>query len=99
MYARHVTVTGDPTGLDRALQVQSDVVLPALHDCAGFVAQLVLVDRAAGTMVGMSVWHTEDQMRASEERIQPARQQVAEALRAHGTPDVRIYELAIFDRA
>ena len=99
MYARHVTVRGDASRIDEALRVQSKVVLPALHACEGFVAQLVLVDRALGDVIGMSVWDTEEHMNASEEQIRPARQQVAATLAASGTAAIRIYELAIFDRA
>ncbi|MDL2335835.1 MAG: hypothetical protein QFC55_07385 [Chloroflexota bacterium] len=98
MYARRVTIKGDPTLLDDVVRTQRDVVLPALHACAGFVAQLVLLDRAAGEVIGMSIWDNEENMYASEAKIQPARQQVAEVLRAFAAPEVRIYELAIFDR-
>ena len=99
MYARHVTVKGDLARIDQAIRTQEDVVLPALHDCEGFVAQLVLVDRSDGEVIGMSVWDTEEHMRESEERIRPARQQVAHAMGAVGAPVVRVYELAIFDQA
>lgn len=99
MFARHVTVRGDLSRIDDAIRVQTTEVLPALHDCEGFVAQLVLVDRNNGDVIGMSIWDSDEHMRASEERIRPARQRVAEAMAASGVPDVRIFELAIFDRA
>lgn len=99
MYARHVTIKGDPARMDDVVRTQREVVVPALRDCEGFVAQLVLLDRTAGEVIGMSIWDSEDHMLASEDGIRPARQQVAEALRAFSAPEVRIYELAVFDQA
>lgn len=98
MYARHVTIKGDPTRLDEAIRTQRDVVLPVLHGCAGFAAQLVMVDRPSGEIIGMSIWETERDMHASEEAMQGVRRAVASSIGASDPPVVRVYELAVFDR-
>ena len=97
MYARHVTVAGDPHKVDEVVRTQRDIVLPVLRDCVGFRAQLVLLDRAKGEAIGLSVWGTKENMEASEEAVRAVRQQVADALEAGNPPDVRVYELAIFE--
>ena len=99
MYARHVTVKGDPHRVDEVVRTQQNVVLPVLRDCVGFKAQLVLLDRAGGEAIGISLWDTEENMSASEEKVKAARQQVADSLEAEAPPDVRVYELPIFEQA
>ncbi|HET9614445.1 MAG TPA: hypothetical protein VFP22_06510 [Candidatus Limnocylindrales bacterium] len=67
-----------------------------LRSCPGFVAQIFLADRGSGTLIGTSYWATEAEMVASEAKVQPARQRVAQAVRADAPPEVRIYEVPVF---
>src|SRR3954469_17476397 len=97
MYARHVTVSGDPGQIDEVVRTQREVVLPVLRDCGGFRAQLVLLDRAKGEAIGLSLWDTEEDMNASEEAVSAARQKAAQSLQATTPPAVRVYELPIFE--
>lgn len=99
MYARHVTVRGNPDYVDEVVRTQQEIVVPVLRGCAGFVAQLVLLDRAGGEAIGMSLWDTEENMHASEEKVRAARQRVADALRSTDPPEVQLYEVAIFEQA
>jgi hypothetical protein len=99
MFARHVTVTGDPSRVNEVVRTQQDVVLPVLRDCTGFKAQLLLLDRAKGEAIGISLWDTEENMNASEEKVSAARQHVADSLKAESPPEVRLYELPIFEQA
>ena len=97
MYARHVTVSGDPANADEAIRRLEEVVMPVLRASAGFQGQAVLLDRASGTAIGISFWDTEENMHASEERVGAARQQVAASLGAGAAPEVRLYEVPIFE--
>jgi hypothetical protein len=97
MYARHVTVKGDPANVDEVVRTQHDVVLPVLRECSGFRAQLVLIDRAEGEAIGLSLWDSEEDMSASEERVRAARQKVADSLQASAPPEVRLYEVPILE--
>jgi heme-degrading monooxygenase HmoA len=97
MYARHVTVHGTPSRMDEAVRSVQERVLPVLKECAGFKGQLLLVDRDKGEAVGISLWDTEDNMRASEEKVAAARQQTADEVGAASAPEVALYELPIFE--
>lgn len=98
MFARHVTVRGDPSRVNEVVRAQQDVVLPVLRDCTGFKAQLLLLDRARGEAIGISLSDTEENMNASEEKVSAVRQHVADSLKAESPPEVRLYELSIFEQ-
>jgi hypothetical protein len=97
MYARHVTVQGSPDHVDAAVQSVRDNVLPVARSCPGFKGQLLLIDRAQGKAIGISLWDTEENMKASEEKVAVARQQTAEQVGAGQAPEVALYELPIFE--
>jgi hypoxanthine-guanine phosphoribosyltransferase len=98
MHARHVTVRGNPAHVDEVVRTQQEVVVPVLRGCTGFVAQLVLLDRAKGEAIGISLWDSEENMQASEEKVRSARQRVADALQSADPPKVQLYEVAIFEQ-
>ncbi len=99
MYARHVTVHGSPEHVDQAIASVRDNVIPVLKECAGFKGQLLLVDRNKGEAVGISLWDSEENMLASEEKVAAARQQTADEVHASGAPEVVLYELPIYEQA
>lgn len=99
MFARHVTVHGSPDRIDEGVRIQRENVVPVLRACMGFIAQIFLVDRATGDVVGMSLWETEEDMLASEANVRPVRQLVAQQVGASAAPDVRIYEVPVFELA
>lgn len=96
MLARQVTIRGSADGIDRAVRLQRDVVVPVLQACNGFVAQVFLVDREAGVVIGTSYWVDEASLHASEDKVRPARERVAAELGSAGQADVRIYEVPVF---
>jgi len=95
MYARHVTVHGSPEHVDEAVASVRSQVIPVLKDCAGFKGQLLLIDRAKGEAIGISLWDSEANMMASEEKVAAARQQTADQVGAESAPEVTLYELPI----
>jgi quinol monooxygenase YgiN len=97
MYARHVTVRGTPDKVDEAVRSVRENVLPTLQACAGFKGQLLLVDRNKGEAVGISLWDSEENMHASEEKVAAARQETADEVGASQPPEVALYELPIFE--
>ncbi len=99
MHARHVTVKGDPAKAEDVVRSLNEVILPILRDCAGFKGQLLLLDRAKGEAIGISLWDTEENMNASEEKVASARQQTADTVGAQAPPEVRFYELPIYEQA
>ena len=99
MYARHVTVHGSPDHVDKAVQSVRDNVLPVLQGCAGFKGQLLLIDRTKGEAIGISLWDSEENMKASEEKVAATRQQTADEVGAGEAPTIALYELPIFETA
>lgn len=97
MHARHVTVHGSPDRVDEAVASVRDHVIPVLQDCAGFKGQLLLVDRAKGEAIGISLWDTEENMMASDAKVAASRQQTADQVGADSAPDIALYELPIFE--
>lgn len=97
MYARHVTVHGSPDRMEQAVQSVRDDVLPVLQGCAGFKGQLLLIDRAKGEAIGISLWDTEENMMASEGKVAASRQQAADQGGAGDPPAVALYELPILE--
>jgi heme-degrading monooxygenase HmoA len=98
MYARHVTVRGSAERVDEGVQSVRDHVFPILRECKGFRGQLVLVDRDKGEVIGISLWDTEEDMLASEEKIKGARQQTVDSFDA-SAPQVRMLELPVYEQA
>jgi hypothetical protein len=94
--ARQVTIHGSPKGIDRAVRVQEQVVVPVLQECDGFIAQVFLVDRSTGVVIGTSYWRDEPAMLASEAKVRPARGRVAAELGDAGSPDIRYFEVPVF---
>jgi hypothetical protein len=97
MFARQVTVHGSPERIDEGIRSVREQVLPVLRECSGFKGQLLLVDRDKGEAIGISLWETEQDMLASEEKVRPVRQQTADEVGAATPPDVRLYELPVFE--
>ena len=97
MHARHVTVSGSPDKIDEGIRSVREQVLPVLEGCQGFRGQLLLVDRDKGEAIGISLWDSEEDMKASEEKVHQARQETADNVDATGAPDVRLYELPVFE--
>ena len=78
MFARHVTIHGSPDRVDEGIRVQREHMLPVLRSCAGFHAQLFLVDRGTGDVIGISLWESEQAMIDSEPVVSLARGRVAD---------------------
>lgn len=97
MYARHVTVRGSADKIDDGIRSVREQVLPLLQACDGFRGQLLLVDRQKGEAIGISLWDSEEQMQASEEKVQQARQATADQVEASSAPDVNLYEMAVLE--
>lgn len=99
MHARHVTVRGSAEKIEEGIRSVREHVVPILKDCNGFRGQLLLVDREKGEAIGISLWETEEDMLASEEKVSGARQQTADSVSASAGPEVRMFELSVYEQA
>lgn len=66
MYARITTFLGAPGRFDDDLADARDNVLPELERIDGFRGLLILNDRASGRSIAITLWESEDRLRASE---------------------------------
>ncbi|MBO0849624.1 MAG: hypothetical protein J2P20_09190 [Pseudonocardia sp.] len=96
MFARSTTVQARLESIEAGVTHVRDVVMPALLEIDGCVGLSMLVDRMAGRCIATSAWQSEDAMRASEDRVRPVRDRVAEIL--GGESQVELWEIAALHR-
>ena len=94
MYARVSTYQGDPGQIDQGLAYDLENILPKVNQIDGFEGLYYLVDRESGKALSMTLWESEEAMRASEEEANRLRTESAESASAT-VEDVQRYEVAI----
>jgi heme-degrading monooxygenase HmoA len=67
MFARVSTFEGDPEQVDELTRYAEEQVVPALRELDGFNGVLGLADRQSGKVLAVTLWESEQAMRASEE--------------------------------
>ncbi len=94
MFARVWTFTGTSDELDEAIRQVRENVLPRTEQLDGFKGAYFLVDRQNGKSLNVTLWESEEVMRASEEAVNSLRSELADAL---GTQMVGVerYEVAL----
>jgi heme-degrading monooxygenase HmoA len=94
VFARVSTFTGASDEIDEAIRQIRENVLPSVEQLNGYKGAYFLVDRQNGKSLSMTLWESEEAMRASEETANSLRSEVAEAL---GTQMVGVerYEVAV----
>ena len=96
MYARSVTVRGNPQSLDEGIAYLRDEVMPAAQQMEGFIGLSLLCDRDSGRCIATTAWESEEAMHNSEGALHDKRQRFAEML--GGTPEVQEWEIALLHR-
>ncbi len=94
MFARVSTFQGPPDQTSKGIRVAQEQILPAARLQDGFVGIYLLYDRESGRSLAITLWETEEDMKASEEAAHRAR---TESARASGDVIVRVerYEVAL----
>jgi heme-degrading monooxygenase HmoA len=97
VFARVLHISGASAGIEAAIDVYREQVLPYARDATGFRGYFVLLDREQGRAIAMSLWASEEAMLAFEERGQRFRSMIAESsgieLRALESYEVAMLEL------
>jgi heme-degrading monooxygenase HmoA len=96
MYARSITINGDPGAIEAGVTYIRDEVMPAVTAMEGCLGLSLLVDRETGQCIVTSSWQTEDEMRASELQLGSMRARGGEIL--GGTPRADMWEVAVMHR-
>ena len=96
MFARSVTITGNPGAIDEGITYVRDEVQPTLTRMDGCAGMSLVVDRSSGRCITTSSWETQEAMRAAADRLAPQRARAAEML--GGEPTVDEWEIALMHR-
>ena len=94
MFARVTTYRGDPGQIDEGLNYARESILPRVQQLDGFEGVYYLVDRESGKALTITLWESEEAMRASEEEADRLRSLSAESASAT-VQDVERYEVGI----
>jgi len=69
VHARVVTVQMKPGAMDELISMFRDSIVPAAKAQKGRKGTLLLVDRGTGKAMGIGLWETEADMKASESHV------------------------------
>jgi heme-degrading monooxygenase HmoA len=94
MFARVSTYQGDPGQIDEGLNYARENILPRVKQVDGFEGVYYLVDRESGKALTITLWESEEAMRASEEEANRLRSESAESASAT-VENVERYEVGI----
>jgi len=94
MYARVSVFQMTPDEVDAGMEYGRGTILE-MTEMEGFRGNLALVDREAGRITSITLWESEDAMKASEERANAMRSNAASAVDA-GVVSVDRYEVGYF---
>jgi len=100
MYARLSTYQGSPDSEDaqveEGLRYAREEVLPRARQMDGFRGVISLLDRQSGKSLSLTLWESEEAMRASEEEANQLRSASAEA-GGETVQDVERYEVTLLE--
>jgi hypothetical protein len=96
MHARVTSLRGSPDEVDAGIADFGENVVPFTHEQGG-KGGILLVDRQTGKAIAITLWKDEQALRASEERADALRANVAEEMHATEQPTVDRYEVAVFE--
>jgi hypothetical protein len=95
VHARVTRIDGSPDEVDTGIADFKDNVVPfTKQDGEGAI---LLVDRGSGRAIAITLWGDEEAMRASEERANALRADVADRMSASASPEVERYEVAVLE--
>jgi heme-degrading monooxygenase HmoA len=91
VFARVSTFQGSPEVIDESTRHAREVVLPVAQQMSGFKGLLALADRATGREIAITMWESEEALRASEEAADRIRSEAA------GVADQQIVSVERFE--
>ncbi len=95
--ARVSSLEGPPEKIDEAIRVATEQVLPKARQLSGWKGVVSLVDRNTGRTKLITLWESEDALRASEEQANKLRQETADSA-GETIRGVDRYEVAVAER-
>jgi hypothetical protein len=77
MHARVTTIEASPDSAELGIKNVQEKVIPAARELEGYQGGLFLLDRRSGKMIGITLWATQEAMRATESRADELRSEAA----------------------
>jgi hypothetical protein len=97
VYARSTTIMATLDRIDDGIALVDNELMSMMTHIRGCMGLSMLVDRSSGRCIATSSWESEEDMRASNEQLQPVRQRLLDTLGADDL-EVQEWEIAIFHR-
>ena len=94
MFAGSSTYQGPPDHIDEGVRYAQENILPRVQEVEGFKGVYLLVDRQSGKALTITLWESEEAMRAGEAEANQLRRETAEA-GSQEVAGVERYEVAI----
>jgi heme-degrading monooxygenase HmoA len=95
MVARVSRIEVSPDRIEAALEEFRDVTIATFQAQDGFDGVTLLVDRAAGVVLGTTFWESEEHMARAEAVGDAARQRAADTGGATSEPTREVYDVAV----
>jgi len=92
MFARVTDISGPSNRIDAGMAEYRDMVLPAIKAMDGFQRAYLLVNRDGGRALSITIWDSQETMRASDEAANGLVAKISETLEAQAV--VAHYEVA-----
>ena len=98
MYARVRVTNGVPEKVEEGIRQFRDAVVPSYQNVKGFKGGYMLVDRAKGKLIGVTLWATEADLHATEATSQRLRTAGSQAA-GGDVHSVEVYEVVVQPQA
>jgi hypothetical protein len=97
MFVRTTEMQADPAKIDDGIAVVRNEIFPAVSEMSGCVGMSLLVNRDSARCIATTAWRSEEDMRASADRVMPLRDRAEQSLGGSGT-EVHQWEVAVVHR-
>ncbi len=94
MFVRVSIIQGKREQIDQGISQYREQTIPAVRSMAGFKGAYLLVDRNSGKSMGITMWDTEKDLKASAAAADKLRAQASKVTGSSSSPLVEIYEVA-----
>jgi heme-degrading monooxygenase HmoA len=96
VYARVSTLEGSPEQIDEALRYLREEILPTGKEDPGFKGLIALGDRNSGKTLSITLWDSEEDMRATEKEANQLRSAWSETS-GQQIQSIESYEVGLFE--
>ena len=94
MHARVTRMSTDASRRDENIKLFNDQILPRFEQIPGYREFLMLIDDATGDAIGITIWESEEALRASEDAANAIRSDAAQKM-ASSIVSVERFEVAV----